>query len=329
MGIGDWRRFKSQRVSQARDPQGMALPGYICYLLSNYFNIRANGELQVEWFKMHLLSKSKSYLDTSRLPPLPPGKSAIDVAADYLFQLRRAMCVQLKKYLGETVFTCEEANIHYFLTVPAIWDETAKAATRTAAVKAGFLPFKDYNRLTLVAEPEAAAMFSIKSGILNLHIHDTVLVVDCGGGTVDLIAYKVEDKGSFELTECTTGSGDCCGSTAVNRNFSIVLRSRISKMKLVEGSKIAQKVHQKCLQDFETRIKADFRNNGNTWAIDVGLDKDYPEAGIVEGYMMFSDEEILRCFKPVAERVTELVRNQVIDILSGNRYLKVRSLFHP
>lgn len=274
---------------------------------------------------MHLLSTSKNYLDTSRLPPLPPGKSAVDVAADYLFQLRRAMYVQLRKYLGETVFTCEEANIHYYLTVPAIWDETAKAATRTAAVKAGFLPFKDHNRLTLVAEPEAAAMFCVKSGMLDLQIHDVVLVVDCGGGTVDLIAYKVEDNDSFKLTECTAGSGDCCGSTAVNRNFSIILHGRISKMKLVEGSKIAQKVYQKCLQDFETRIKTDFRNNGNVWAIDVGLDKDYPEAGITEGYMMFTDEEILRCFEPVVERVTELVRNQVIDILSENRHLQVRS----
>lgn len=274
---------------------------------------------------MHLLWRSESYFDTSRLPPLPPGKSAIDVAADYLFQLRRAMCVQLKKFLGETIFTCEKTNIHYFLTVPAIWDETAKAATRAAAVRAGFLPFKDHSRLTLVAEPEAAAMFSITSGILNLQIHDAVLVVDCGGGTVDLIAYKVEDKDSFKLTECTAGSGDCCGSTAVNRNFSILLRGRISKMKLHEGSRIASKVHMKCVHDFETRIKADFRNNGNTWAIDVGLDKDYPEAGIVEGYMMFTDGEILECFEPVVERVTELVRNQVIDILSENCRLQVWS----
>lgn len=232
--------------------------------------------------------------------------------------------MQLKKNLGETIFTCEEANIHYFLTVPAIWDETAKAATRAAAIKAGFLPFRDHNRLTLVAEPEAAAIFSIASGILNLEINDAVLVVDCGGGTVDLIAYRIEDKDSFKLAKCAAGSGDCCGSTAVNRNFSILLRDRISKMRLDEGSKIAQKVHLKCLQDFETRIKTHFRNNGNAWAIDLGLGKDYLEAGIVEGYMMFTDEEILECFKPVVERVTGLVRSQIIDILSGNRHLQVR-----
>lgn len=272
---------------------------------------------------MHLLSESKNYLDASRLPPLPPGKSAIDVATDYLFQLRRAMWVQLKRNLGEDVFTREETNIHYFLTVPAIWDEMAKAATRAAAVKAGFLPFKDHNQLTLVAEPEAAALSCIKSGVLDLKIHDVVLVVDCGGGTVDLIAYKVEDKDSSELRECTAGSGDCCGSTAVNRNFSIILRSRISMMNIAEGSRRAQKVYLSCLHDFETRIKADFRNNGNTWAIDVGLDKDYPEAGIKEGYMMFTDQEIFECFKPVVDRVTELVRCQIARIQFENLHLQV------
>ena len=60
-----------------------------------------------------------TYIDPINLPPLPSGKSEVDVAADYLFKLRQAMRTKLQNTLGE-VFNREERNIRYFLTVPAI-----------------------------------------------------------------------------------------------------------------------------------------------------------------------------------------------------------------
>ncbi|KAK4693360.1 carnosine N-methyltransferase, partial [Lecanoromycetidae sp. Uapishka_2] len=279
------------------------------------------GVQKVEWFKLQLMLSGNTYIDPINLPPLPPGKSEIDVAADYLFKLRQAMRNQLQKTLGE-VFNREERNIRYFLTVPAIWNDAGKAATRAAAIQAGFLRDENDNRLTLITEPEAAAMFCAKTGLLNLKIRDAVLIVDCGGGTVDLIAYEVEEETPFTVAECTAGSGDSCGSTALNRNFSNILRAKIRKMKLPDGSKTAGKVYAKCIMDFENRIKADFRNNGQKWAVDVGIEAEFPEAGIEEGYMTFTNEEILQCFEPVVNRILELVRNQIIAIQAQNRILQ-------
>jgi hypothetical protein len=276
----------------------------------------------VEWFKLQLMLSGNTYIDPINLPPLPPGKSEIDVAADYLFKLRQAMRNQLQKSLGE-VFNREERNIRYFLTVPAIWNDAGKAATRAAAIQAGFLRDENDNRLTLITEPEAAAMFCAKTGLLNLKVHDAILIVDCGGGTVDLIAYEVEEESPFTVAECTAGSGDSCGSTALNRNFSNILRAKIRKMKLPDGSKTAGKVYAKCIMDFENRIKADFRNNGQKWAVDVGIEAEFPDAGIEEGYMTFTNEEILQCFEPVVNRILELVRNQIIAIQAQNRLLQV------
>lgn len=280
------------------------------------------GVQKVEWFKLQLMLSGNTYIDPINLPPLPPGKSEIDVAADYLFKLRQAMRNQLQKSLGE-VFNREERNIRYFLTVPAIWNDAGKAATRAAAIQAGFLRDENDNRLTLITEPEAAAMFCAKTGLLNLKVHDAILIVDCGGGTVDLIAYEVEEESPFTVAECTAGSGDSCGSTALNRNFSNILRAKIRKMKLPDGSKTAGKVYAKCIMDFENRIKADFRNNGQKWAVDVGIEAEFPEAGIEEGYMTFTNEEILQCFEPVVNRILELVRNQIIAIQAQNRLLQV------
>ncbi|TLS21623.1 uncharacterized protein PpBr36_09449 [Pyricularia pennisetigena] len=279
------------------------------------------GVQKVEWFKLQLMLSGNTYIDPINLPPLPPGKSEIDVAADYLFKLRQAMRSALQKTLGE-VFNREERNIRYYLTVPAIWNDAGKAATRAAAIQAGFLRDENDNRLTLVSEPEAAALFCSKTGLLNLKVHDAVLIVDCGGGTVDLIAYEVEDENPFTVAECTAGSGDSCGSTALNRNFSNILRTKIRKMKLPDGSKTAGRVYAKCIMDFENRIKADFRNNGQKWAVDVGIEAEFPEAGIEEGYMTFTNEEILQCFEPVVNRILELVRNQIIAIQAQNRTLQ-------
>ncbi|KAK0387829.1 hypothetical protein NLU13_4074 [Sarocladium strictum] len=279
------------------------------------------GVQKVEWFKLQLMLSGNTYIDPINLPPLPPGKSEIDVAADYLFKLRQAMRAALQKTLGE-VFNREERNIRYYLTVPAIWNDAGKAATRAAAIQAGFLRDENDNRLTLVSEPEAAALFCSKIGLLNLKVHDAVLIVDCGGGTVDLIAYEVEEENPFTVAECTAGSGDSCGSTALNRNFSNILRTKIRKMKLPDGSKTAGRVYAKCIMDFENRIKADFRNNGQKWAVDVGIEAEFPEAGIEEGYMTFTNEEILQCFEPVVNRILELVRNQIIAIQAQNRTLQ-------
>ncbi|OBT68440.1 hypothetical protein VE03_02862 [Pseudogymnoascus sp. 23342-1-I1] len=279
------------------------------------------GVQKVEWFKLQLMLSGNTYIDPINLPPLPPGKSEIDVAADYLFKLRQAMRNQLQKSLGE-VFNREERNIKYFLTVPAIWNDAGKAATRAAAIQAGFLRDENDNRLTLITEPEAAAMFCAKAGLLNLKVHDAILIVDCGGGTVDLIAYEVEEESPFTVAECTAGSGDSCGSTALNRNFSNILRTKIRKMKLPEGSRTAGRVYAKCIMDFENRIKADFRNNNQKWAVDVGIEAEFPDAGIEEGYMTFTNEEILQCFEPVVNRILELVRNQIIAIQAQNRTLQ-------
>ena len=132
------------------------------------------GVQKVEWFKLQLMLSGNTYIDPINLPPLPPGKSEIDVAADYLFKLRQAMRHQLQKTLGE-VFNREERNIRYFLTVPAIWNDAGKAATRAAAIQAGFLRDENDNRLTLITEPEAAAIFTL-SQLMDGAVGDAVKV---------------------------------------------------------------------------------------------------------------------------------------------------------
>lgn len=189
-------------------------------------------------------------------------------------------------------------DIKIFFTVPSLWDDAAKAASRAATIQAGISSDNKDGRLTLIPEPEEAVIFCSKSRLLELSLHNVVLVADCGKGIVDLAAYQVDQECPVAnvpsaLSLCMTPSGDSCGSTALNRNSPNVTRSRIRLMYLLDGSVIAGKVYSESIKDFENRIKSGFTNNGQKWAVDVVVEADPPEAGIEEGYITFTYDEIL------------------------------------
>ncbi|CAJ0750341.1 9258_t:CDS:2, partial [Entrophospora sp. SA101] len=65
---------------------------------------------------------------------------------------------------------------------------------------------------------EAAALYCMeKLEELRLSEGSTLMVVDCGGGTVDLTVRKLLSKN--KLSEITERSGDLCGSTYVDDEF--------------------------------------------------------------------------------------------------------------
>lgn len=106
-------------------------------------------------------------------------------------------------------------------------------------------------------------------------------------------------------------------STAVTRNFSYFLQDRIKrKLKLPEGSKTAGRTYAKGMIDFHTRIKHSFSDDGSTWAVDVGLFADYPDAGIdrESGCMAITNQTMLACYDPPVNRVIELMMDQLASV---------------
>jgi len=92
---------------------------------------------------------------------LPPGKTAQDVCRDYLAQVYQYTMFKLEAmYPGALEFTPME----FWITVPAIWSDTAKAATRNAALEAGF-GSRPGDHLFMITEPEAAALASLVESV--------------------------------------------------------------------------------------------------------------------------------------------------------------------
>jgi len=119
-------------------------------------------------FKLHLRPRTRTAAHvTEAIPPLPEGKTAVQVFADFLKYLRR--CAQ--RYIEEThatgvdLWRDVQANTEVVLTHPNGW-EGQQALMRDAAIIAGVIPDTDDGRLFFVTEGEAKLRFCIQSGLL-------------------------------------------------------------------------------------------------------------------------------------------------------------------
>ena len=112
------------------------------------------------------------------------------------------------------------------VTVPAVWSDMARATTRACAESAGM---GEGATLHMISEPESAAIFALNA--LDPHgikIGDTFMLCDAGGGTVDLITFKVSSlKPSMKLAEASPGSGSLCGASFLNRRFGEYLEKKL------------------------------------------------------------------------------------------------------
>ncbi|KAK7514991.1 hypothetical protein IWZ03DRAFT_443731 [Phyllosticta citriasiana] len=155
---------------------------------------------------------------------LPRHKKAKQVCADYLKALYEHMVQTLCKRFGDGVY--ETMPIDLWLTVPAIWSDAAKDATRSAATFAGF-GSRPFDRISVISEPEAAALAALKphldmNSVDPIRAGEAVLVCDCGGGTVDITTYRIlstQPTLTFEELAGCVGTGGKCGSTYIDRNF--------------------------------------------------------------------------------------------------------------
>jgi len=159
---------------------------------------------------LRLMLRGNTSIDPPNLLPLPPGRSEINVSADYLFRIRQAVRTALQKTLGE-VFNREERNILWCFAIPATWTDAGRTALRASIVQAGFLQDDTDDRLHFVTELKASLLSCWERGLLSLKAPDAVLIVDAGKSIVDLIAYEVIGENPPAVKELTVVSGDSCG----------------------------------------------------------------------------------------------------------------------
>uniref|UniRef100_A0A672FEM6 Heat shock protein family A (Hsp70) member 12A.2 n=1 Tax=Salarias fasciatus TaxID=181472 RepID=A0A672FEM6_SALFA len=127
-----------------------------------------------------------------------------------------------------------QSDFCWVLTVPAIWDPSAKQFMRRAATQAGIVTEGKEDWLVIALEPEAALMWCRKlpaDGFIAENQGEVSLdqspgtqyiVVNCGGGTIDVTVHEVLDGGA--LRELHKGSGNNMGGQSVDRKFKEFLK---------------------------------------------------------------------------------------------------------
>ncbi|XP_052779624.1 heat shock 70 kDa protein 12A-like isoform X2 [Mya arenaria] len=128
-------------------------------------------------------------------------------------------------------------EIVWVLTVPAIWDDGAKQFMREAAEEAGI----PSDKLTIVLEPESASIYCRhlpleRSGgehaLSTFKSRSRILVVDAGGGTVDIAVQEVTFNGAMK--NIYKASGGDWGGTKVDDAYTKFLADVVGSETLLE-----------------------------------------------------------------------------------------------
>ncbi|XP_033742695.1 heat shock 70 kDa protein 12A-like isoform X2 [Pecten maximus] len=160
-----------------------------------------------------------------------------------------------------------ESDIHWVLTVPAIWNLKAKQFMREAAHLAGI----EDNQLTLALEPEAASLYCRRvpnsvvrhpgdgPSIANFQAGAKYLIMDLGGGTIDITAHEVLEDG--HLKEINEPTGGYWGGLRVNEEFTRFLQRLFGQDVLTELKENYPADWQAIADDFELK-KCAYDPNG-------------------------------------------------------------------
>ncbi|CAM9194372.1 unnamed protein product [Hapterophycus canaliculatus] len=173
------------------------------------------------WFKIDLCETTSSETDVDRVTT----KSFAGHVAPLLGVIKASLIYFKDDVLGflssTSGRTVVATDITWVLTVPAIYDDFAKHFMRQAAHAAGMIDRVNSAKLRLCLEPEAACLaVTMEDNPLTCEAEGKkMMIVDCGGGTVDITTYDIVSVDPLRLAEVSASQGGMWGSTRVDKAF--------------------------------------------------------------------------------------------------------------
>ncbi|KIK93923.1 hypothetical protein PAXRUDRAFT_785589 [Paxillus rubicundulus Ve08.2h10] len=287
--------------------------------------------VKLEWWKLHLRAKhlASSHITDDDLPPLPRSKTAVQVLGDfmrYLFTCARTYIVESHAN-GASLWRSVENSIEFVLTHPNGWEGLQQQQIRQAAELAGLIPSGSEHqaRIHLLTEGEASLHFCVNNVLAseflsNLPIacsdefeeeveepeHQGVIIIDAGGGTVDLSAYSMKLSPSTSFEEIAPAECRLQGSVFVTQRAHAFM-----KAKLANSRYGAPDIVQQMKEIFDTSTKLRFRDPGDPQYIRFGAmrDKD-PQYDIRSGQLKLAGEDVAKFFEPSVEEIAEAFEKQ-------------------
>ncbi|EMF08039.1 actin-like ATPase domain-containing protein [Sphaerulina musiva SO2202] len=253
----------------------------------------------------------------------PLNKTAVDVCADYLTEVAKyAWKALTKRY---TIEVLKATPIEFWLTVPAVWSDKAKHDTLRAArksAKQAKLECHPDSQIFLIREPEAAAVAVLSdmtkgASEEQIKVGDSVMIIDCGGGTVDITTYEISSiDPKLTFKEHLVGTGGKCGSTYIDREFIKWMTEKFGSA-YTDLKWELRGPASRLMKEFES-YKRDFGKSDDAAMyaeLPIAL-KDAPESAWydeLDNIVNVFPADFKEMFKPVVEKILALVESQLDD----------------
>ncbi|KAL4869441.1 hypothetical protein BDV12DRAFT_208549 [Aspergillus spectabilis] len=280
----------------------------------------------VKWFKLLLLRdedldpklRASEFVLRGRKMLRELDMSATDVIADYLRVLWQHIMVTIHKARSKSVIGA--LAFHVVITVPAIWKDYARQQMEEAARRAGILESRlaGPTTLTFAPEPEAAALATLCERARDIKKDDVYVICDAGGGTVDLISYKVGEKDPIELHDAVLGTGGLCGGIFIDEAFETICKNRLGR----QWSNLSQAGIKEVMKgEWEYYIKPQYtpKDENKEWIVAIpaeafkgpAINDESRRPFIKNGRIYFASSDIQKAYNRVFSDIEELIDSQI------------------
>ncbi|KAL4931804.1 Hsp70 family protein [Aspergillus undulatus] len=269
----------------------------------------------VRWFKLLLVkdedlnedTRSSEFVLRGRKMLKETGKTAIGLIADYLRLLWRHILETVKKARGE--YVVDALRFHVVITG---MEEAARQAGIMDSRPAG------ETKLSFAPEPEAAAFSTLCEPGRRTQPGDVYLICDAGGGTVDLISYKISSVNPISMEEAVEVTGGLCGGIFIDEAFERACKSRLGR----RWDHLSKAGIKEILRgEWEHAIKPQFnpQNSKKEYTVSIpaeafgknSLDDLSREPFIKKGRIHFSSSHIQEAFTESFAGIDKLIDGQI------------------
>ncbi|KDQ57914.1 hypothetical protein JAAARDRAFT_155555 [Jaapia argillacea MUCL 33604] len=252
---------------------------------------------KAEWWKLHLRPSHLPLIRDLELPPLPEGKSADQVFADYLSFVKQ----QVKEYItttygdGHNLWALLSPSMYVILTTPNRWEGSQQNKMRNAAISAGLVAADSGRRVRFVTEAEAAVLYAVDSGCVGdwLVENGNLILCDCGGGTIDITGYSIASLTPLRLEESSASRCYLAGAVFVTQAAKEYLKNKLAGTEWESDEAI-----QRALFDFDKNAKRRFNGPETTSWVNLHGFKTIAHLGIVRGRLKIPGNDMVRFFEP-------------------------------
>ncbi|KAG9307937.1 hypothetical protein JVU11DRAFT_12878 [Chiua virens] len=188
---------------------------------------------KAEWWKLRLRPKHlASSIKDDDLPPLPCGKTTVNILADFIKYLFQCAKTYIKEHHLAFTWSSFEDSIEFVFTHPNGWEAIQQQLYRRAIEHAGLIPCtpEGRSRVHMLTDGEAVIGFCIpvlfNADITNQAGPQGVVIIDAGGGTIDLSMFSM----SFNPISCAEIAPAECrlqGSVFITRRARALLQRKL------------------------------------------------------------------------------------------------------